>query len=286
MFPTRLATLALTTAVLSGSLLAAPAAAAASGPVATGRLPQGKVFTSYGSTVRLLAPDGTTARKLVLPHHGLQPLVSPNGKWIAYETQTGLRMISSSGTRDQLLFAHSLVWPLAWSPDSHRLVTMEVDGHLRMINVQTRAMHAVLRAADILIRGAVWSPDGRHVLVASDSGWQLIRTATWSPRTFVKAPCSGSRSMSWSPDGRRIAMSCATATGGIAVDVLQLATGRHTVLADPLAGEPFWQGSSGVLAGHYEGSGYISAVESFDTTGRLLSRVPLANRTHSVQVLP
>jgi Tol biopolymer transport system component len=268
-------------ALTSSMLAAAPAVAS----TPTGQLPVGKVFTSVGSTVRLLSAGGATVRTIVLPHHGGQPLVSPNGKWIAYQTATGLRMMAATGGHDRLLAPRAFALPLAWSPDSHRLVFTAAHPMVTVVNVETGALHPVLPGADTGVESAAYSPDGRYVLLTGLSTWKLIRTDSWTPRAFVKAPaCYDEVQASWSPDGHRIAFLCGK-SDWTHVEMLDLATGRLTAAMDPLAGSAAWSSNSVLVAAHYEGTGWVHSLNGFGHNGQLLWTVRVANRFLGVQVL-
>lgn len=283
MFSTRQRAISLLVAValaVTGSLLAASPAGAAS----VGRLPVGKVFTTVGSTVQVLAADGTTARTILLPHHGSLPLVSPNGSWIAYQTKTGLRMISIFGDGDRLLVGRAYARPLAWSPDSHRLVFTALYPIVTVVNVTTGALHPVLPAADPQAQGAQWSPDGWHILLTGWQTWQLVRTDTWRQRSFVKSPCPYPILPAWSPDGHELAVAC-FGVDTIEVALVNLGTGRtrfgHDIHSD-IAG---WVSNSVLLTARLDTSTDRDQIIAVDRIGRPLWAVRVTGQFDGIQAL-
>jgi dipeptidyl aminopeptidase/acylaminoacyl peptidase len=100
---------------------------------------------------------------------GSSPLVSPNGRWVAYiggsvNHPAGIRLIASGGGKPRRVRTRGT--PVAWSPDSRRIAVLEPGGGL-----------AVVDAASLLVttprlprpaNGFSFSPNGRMLVFDRD----------------------------------------------------------------------------------------------------------------------
>ena len=129
----------------------------------------GRGAQSSASSVYLIRTDGTQRR--LIAQHGSHPSWSPDGHTIAYQSPSGIRLVTPHGidVTPRTLSAVPTGIP-AWSPDGRRLAIATPRG--------------VYLAA----------PDGRHHrLVAADQGTGLygpVRPA-WSPGTAPRRRTQG-----------------------------------------------------------------------------------------------
>jgi Tol biopolymer transport system component len=120
------------------------------------------------SVVYAAQPSGESRRKLAV---GSSPLISPDGRWVAYvggtrERPGVVRLISSSGGRSTRLGAGS---PAAWSPDSRSLVI--ASGERAVVRDIASRAGATVRLPQGA-SGFSFSPDGRSLVfeVSSEAG--------------------------------------------------------------------------------------------------------------------
>ncbi len=189
--------------------------------------------------------NGHVANLTHSPWQETMPMVSPNGKQIAFVSDqggggvwtigidgSGLRLVSAKG------FPSQYAVELAWSPDSHSLAYTTggaAANALALWLVESGNPPRALARAKTLFRPA-WSPDGRLVTVATDGavdayapsgrrewkvssggqpiGWStagLFATGAYDGRIHVVDEGGAERfsvaatTASWSPDGKRIA---------------------------------------------------------------------------------
>jgi WD40-like Beta Propeller Repeat len=119
-----------------------------------------KGFVGARSAIWLAHADGTHAHRLV--DDGVNPAVSPDGRWVAYNGCVGardlcLRVESTAGGRPRLLARNSSP-PLGWSPKSDRIIAMRGDA-LAAFTLDRRVTVLVTKLA------GEWSisPDGERV---------------------------------------------------------------------------------------------------------------------------
>jgi Tol biopolymer transport system component len=124
------------------------------------------------------APDGSRPQKVVL---GYSPVVSPDGRWIAYlhkgqqtlshatTSRESLWLLSSSGGHPlQIGDAERWFSILAWSPDSRHFLIIHSAG-LEIVDRSGR-MRLITTPHGVGIEAASFSPDGRRVVFDRDDG--------------------------------------------------------------------------------------------------------------------
>ncbi|MBC8875283.1 MAG: PD40 domain-containing protein [Planctomycetes bacterium] len=196
----------------------------------------------------------------VAPIHALT--WSPNGRWFAGvrdETEPTFGVWDArSGKPGPVFTSHtSLIYSLAFSPDSKRLASGSDDGTVRFWQIEAERQQAEpivwnLKETVGVARSVAWSPDGQWVAAGGLFSTQvgLWNVEQGKPGTFFESPSIRSGGLvTWSPNSRQI---CAGSRD-------------HTVrVFDVPSGETSWVGV--FLTDH--------ASASFSAAGQLLSGDP------------
>ncbi len=180
-----------------------------------------------GKRVFVVNPDGTGIQRLSIDArcnsscgNDKLPVWSPDGQYVAFladlpkESGSALNVVKSDGSEERTL-AHNVYpfVPVAWAPDGKSILfisvpTIEPDHKAKLYEValDNTAPHVLLAVPDANVEKAVWSLDGRHLLVrlSNDAGASLqIRDATGA---LVTPLAEGRATAAWSPDGQSLAL--------------------------------------------------------------------------------
>jgi WD40 repeat protein/DNA-binding SARP family transcriptional activator/class 3 adenylate cyclase len=155
---------------------------------------------------------------------------SPDGRYLAATSDDSIRVwdAATGRLRHTLLGHGGLVWSVAWSPDSSRLVTGGSDGTARVWKIGAEGVRKLWRLSTHGTRsgvaGVAFSPDGSRVM-AGDLAVSAV--TIWDPGPPGDAewnlPSHGYAPAEFMPDGRRVV---ASSRGGKAVTIWDLQTGR------------------------------------------------------------
>jgi Tol biopolymer transport system component len=171
---------------------------------------------------RLVVMDLATKTKRTIGPNApsFRPAWSPDGRWIAYDTNYGdlagsnaIYLIRPDGTELEDISEHgSGQWNTArWSPDSQWLVHRRyVAGEPELFVMDTTGAQPLRLTNDQADdRDPAWSPDGQWIVwgffpsQSDEAGLWLMRPDGSDRRLLI----AGGFDPSWAPDGTRIAFS-------------------------------------------------------------------------------
>lgn len=189
--------------------------------------------------------DGSGAERLTVAQTDVAwPTWSPDGKYIAYiSAPAGIVSILDLQTREVIMVTSSKAnnYPMAWSPDSQRLLFISRRSGYFEINLVSAdgSRLATLTGNGIM---PVWSPDGRQIAY-------VAATNPIAPgEAIYRMAADGSNPMklvdnglfpSWSPDGRLIAF-VANQNDGTSTIAVMNADGTGLAKLAGQEGIPLW----------------------------------------------
>lgn len=264
--------------------------AAASRPITFGAAPTGQssvenIFTmgSGGGNLRQLTHDGNSS----------EPVMSPNGRWIAYarsfayggggEVQWDLMLMRADGSRERRLTrtGRSSELPTSWSPDGSKIVIRRLhrsDDSRNGVFVLRPDGSGLRRLLGPRYRSADWSPTSRRLVAVymTDPGSGMRQIVAINADGTGRKLLTGTRYASdeprWSPDGRQIVFT-QERPNTFNVDVIQVmnsdGTGART-LADTGGTDmhPDWSPDGSKVV--FWAPGYPSKIDLVDVgTGKI-----------------
>jgi serine/threonine protein kinase/WD40 repeat protein len=130
-----------------------------------------------------------------LTEHGPAPVVSPDGRSLAFLVGGHCRLIGPSGETlpgpDQLLLGRKRWWssqPAAFSPDGKRLALACRDGAVRVWDLIERKVALVLPAGDVETLTAVAFGPGGHSVISVSGDGRIIQWESQTKRTILQLP--------------------------------------------------------------------------------------------------
>jgi WD40 repeat protein len=265
------------------------------GATSTALSPDGKrlavaSFTGQGSSGVF---DVQTGEKVFRLSRGEERGVSwsPDGRFVAAGSNDSIGVWrAATGRLQHTLLGHGgLVWSVASSPDSARLVTGASDGIVKVWEIEERGVRELwtLSAGGTRtgVSGVAFSPDGSRVMagdlsVSSVTIWDLGPSgdAEW-----VNLPAAGFPAAEFTPDWRRVVTGSSETRFGGAVTIWDLRTERELRTIGPAADyfrfgsfDVSPDGRSVALGGASKRGGFggASAARAWDTsTGAELYRI-------------
>jgi Tol biopolymer transport system component len=271
---------------VAGAMLAVAAsalglAASAAGP-AGGLIAFTDVQMDFELVVR--SADGTDRRVLRSLDSELDPSLSPDGEWIAFEhrrsvdhravEQIDIDVIRFDGTeRRTLVGGPGLDIDPAWSPDGTRIAWVTVYQGKGEVYVANADGSAPRRLTEIGPDSSpAWSPDSTRIAFSRGGVIHVVAASGGAPpRQLVSRSSGGMFKPSWSPDGRAIAMESlppsARSSEGIYVAPVQAnGEGQPRALHGGL--EPGWSEIGEVL---FRSAGHLWSIRTDGTNARRLT---------------
>jgi Tol biopolymer transport system component len=146
----------------------------------------------------------------------LSPAISPDGKWIAYDTAMYghiFKMPIDGGTPIQLTFSNATEFSPAWSPDGKRIAFGSDQGGSRTVWIMdadgaNRRQFAKTRLNQTILGNITWSP-GRRILYHKPGNANL---GLLDPEAGEEEPLFRNTHFDWffaptySPDGKKVAV--------------------------------------------------------------------------------
>jgi small GTP-binding protein len=128
---------------------------------------------------------------------------SPDANWLAVAKGSSIAIVRRPSEVMLNLTEHTgRVYSVAWSPDWKFLASASGDHTIRIWNVVTGAVEAVLRAHARPVYALAWSPDGHFVAAASkDRTISLWDSSHWRQMAQLQGHTSWVVSLAWSHNG-------------------------------------------------------------------------------------
>ncbi len=158
---------------------------------------------------------GRTTQITVDPGLTLDPVISPDGKLIAYAAGTTSQAhiyVRQLGATRSIKLTEGMPghhrWP-QWSPDGSRILFSTVDLRTLVRTISTvpalgGASKRLIEKKDATLRAPVWSPDGTRIAYASGSDVYVL-SLDGTPAVKIAEHPVDTHSLAWSQDGARIA---------------------------------------------------------------------------------
>ncbi|MCS7311840.1 MAG: hypothetical protein NZ742_02840 [Acidobacteria bacterium] len=207
------------------------------GPPETRAIPFRVVFTSNvaGNFDLYVWESGRVRPLLVHLSDDLYPAVSPDGRWLVFQRQTGRQgdiylMDLMRGTVEPLVETPADEQNPAWFPDGRRVVFDRDDGlgrQLFVVDVTTRRVEQITEGTlSRNILPAV-APDGFRIALTSSAwvGWS-VAWMDLRDRTLRSLVTGGACRPDWSPDGRYLAITTQKFDGKGDIARIDVATGQ------------------------------------------------------------
>ena len=185
------------------------------------------VFVStarYSNKSGIVVMDADGSHRVMLTkdgHEEFQPVLSPDGKQIAFVRDDTLWVMNSDGSgRKQIgRLGKELGGRPSWSPDSKRIIYfvnyadargsggfvfgIQTQSDLLVVDADGKNTQSLCKGLTVSLgeveRTSVWSPDGKQVLYSHHDELHAVGSDGKSDRIL----CAGGKA-AWSPDGKKI----------------------------------------------------------------------------------
>jgi Tol biopolymer transport system component len=138
-------------------------------------------YTGHHEDVWIARLDGSRPRKLGA---GVQPSVSPDGRYIAFGHDSQVLLESVDGAGPVVLYTLHGRWPVlyeppVWAPDSEH-VAFETEQGLRVVDVFTRQVSLLPSTTDFS-----FSPDSRRIVYEARGDLYVVQASGGRPRQLT-----------------------------------------------------------------------------------------------------
>lgn len=220
---------------------------------------------------------------------------SPDGNYVA---GVGKRVVIWDGATGAVLAdiniplqtSDSVIFDVAWSPDSSRLAAAGTDGRIRILDLSDDAQPfgALLAEFEVMtflsVRSIAWNPDGSFLVIGGDGTQPKLEFWDASTYEFLRESVYvvGAGRMAWHPGSQRnlVAMTDGSLLNGAKLaDTSEDANSRPIWLCsscepDAIALPLAWNSDGTLLAiGHNDGSIFIVDVDTDTVVTRLQTAV-------------
>jgi len=241
------------------------------GPLRAARwAPDGRALayqTRGGQTLVAAALDGDRSTAVSPVAHYVFDSVSawsPDSRKIAYSGRFGLEIVNADGTGRRRIAWYRDEYDPAWSPDGTTIAFTRArwpptsltppHGQLLIVSAKGAERVSLLSPRPSIPVGASFSPNGDWIATGSLRGEGVtVVNARGSGEVLKLAGCCPARQVAWSPDGEKIAFLNGESALGAFGGIVDLASGRVTVLRPPagiprVARGPAWAPDGSKLA--------------------------------------
>ncbi|MGA8183198.1 MAG: PDZ domain-containing protein [Terriglobia bacterium] len=165
------------------------------------------LFTARGDVFTVPAEHGSIRNLTQTP--GIQERYaawSPDGQWVAYvsdrtgENQLYIRPQKQSGKETQITTTNKVfLLPIAWSPDSTKLLYADSTLHLYYVDIHDKKPVLITQGKYFDITDYVWSPDSKWVAYANMDSNHNRAIDLYSLADRKMTPVTTSFTDSWNP---------------------------------------------------------------------------------------
>jgi Tol biopolymer transport system component len=169
-----------------------------------------------GTQIVLVTAAGKDPRRLTNGRADSNPVWSPNGKEILYDSESGFELVSRHGGPSRIVLRDDTDFGAAWSPNGNWIAYTHgigssplagTDGTSTIYLLRLTGVHDRIRLVGHSVNGGTpaWSPTGDWVATIGWHGIYLINPATHATKLTLNSNALPQVPLAWSRDGQRLA---------------------------------------------------------------------------------